>query len=192
MRTSGMPKVEGCKGGKIHGHKIHASHDIYHIFAETTNDGKAVEGFETIHFCNKCGKYAQQQCRKLRHKCCPISTGTKATPLYILQRLQNGDHPTRDFWMGKPRRGYSDPKAPVSSHAATASGHAVTTTTSEPLSPSVSVQQGVRSQGVPPIVHWEDPEWDFDAACAEQGSSNPLGLCLEEPAEELDDLFGLQ
>ena len=103
--------------------------------------------------------------------------------------------------MGKPRRGYADPKAPVSSHAASTSshaatteghaleGHALTTTTSEPMSPSVSVQ-GVGSQGVPPALLTEDPEWDFDAACAEQ--ANPLGLCLDEPSEELDDLFGLQ
>ena len=67
----------------------------------------------------------------------------------------------------------------------------MTTTTSEPVSPSVSVQQDARSHSVPPIVHWEDTEWDFDAACAEQGT-NPLGICLEEPVEELDDLFGLR
>ena len=193
MCTHREPKLPGCKGGKIKGHKVHSSHDVYHICAETTCDGKAAEGFETIHFCNMCGKYAQQQCRNLRKKCTgPIPTSPKSPPLYVLKRLQNGDHPVRKFWMGTPRRGFYDHNK-QSGPTATSSHAATTPEPARVMGQSAAPVDCVTNPSEVESGPWlaEDPEWDFDAACAEQDSSNLRELCLDELPEELDELFGL-
>ena len=116
----------------------------------------------------------------------------KTPPLYVLKRLQNGDHAVRKFWMGTPRRGFYDHNK---KSGPTASGsHAATTpeparVRGQSAAPIDCVTNPTEVESGPWLA--EDPDWDFDAAVAEQDSSNLRELCLDELPAEFDELFGL-